>query len=282
MAQLSDPKKEIRALLTKLFPELKPEKLEPMVQLVLKEITREIQNQPTLELPSNKEALKLRIEDSIAKNILEEEHLKISLEKYTKDLIPQEQKELKDKIKKEMEALRKKGLNLIKNPKAHQIMINLLVLKHCPKHRLKKDVDLVKETKHNLDELKRECEKLFKELEKTDPTLALKLKKHMDKAFDDIEKNLKLEKEPTKEISLLFRLLAVFSDQPKEFEKLDPETKVTIVTQGSKEGKYRMIPDNALPMPTDIIVFPNTPASNEIKPLYDPREIPTLNLNDKK
>lgn len=263
-----DIKKEIELTLKNLFPEAEPEALVQMMRPILKDIGNVIEKQPALEF--NKQALKIHIEESIAKNILEEEDLKKSLKKYTKDLNPKEQLELKLQVKKEMDTLRKNNMNLVKNPKAHQIMINLLVLKHCPKHKLKPEIriDLALETERNLLKLKTEMQKLLEKLEKSDPALREKLMKEVDNIFIDMQKKIMEEKEPKEEITKLFKLITVFTDPPKDesFDRLTPEQKVKIVTQGSDEGKYAILPRNDIPMPDNIIVFKNTPAALEKEP----------------
>ncbi len=214
--------------------------------------------------PIHPNDVKLYIKDTIINNIFEKEFEK-TIKLYTKNLGPEEQKKLKQDIKKDMDEIHKKGIDLIKNPKAHEIMIKLLVLKHCPQNKLK--VDPTIETQNNISKLKMEYMKLLKELEldKKNLKLVQELKEFMKDIFLKLDKKIDSQQQPKDELSLFFKLLINLSDPPqgKEFEKLTSEQQVKIVTQGSEDGRYRTTPNTAIPMPDNILIFPNTPAALE-------------------
>ncbi len=260
----------VKKTLQELLPAHKPEEREKLLRDVLENIDDHAEDKPTLTI--NMKELKLHIEKFVDHHLFEKEFEK-TIKQYTKDLKLDEQKHLNNKVKEDMEKLQKKGMDFKKNPKALEIMMKLLVLKHCLnpdpkfnlKHRLK--VDPAKETRENLDKLKIEYLKLLKELEKTDPKLVHELTKLMKEIFREMDKKIESREEQKNEISLLFRLIITLSDPPKdkEFEKLAADEKVKIITQGSLDGKYPSIPRTDINMPEGIIIFPNTPADVEKK-----------------
>lgn len=271
---------QVEDILKEFFPQYKnptndaKKEFDEIKQLVLKDIVTTQQDFKSSH-PINPD--RPFIEQSIAKHTREKEEKEIEnvIKQYTQ-LKLEEEERLKKQVKKEMDDIEKSGVKLNKNPTAQKTMIKLLVLKNCPKPKLKPGIDPTAEAKKNLTKLKKEYQDLIDELKKTDSTLADKLTIEMKRLFLEMENKIKLfEKENKldekqnidKEVSELFKTVITLSDPPqgKEFKDLKDEEKVKIVTQGSNEGKYRTTPKNDIDMPPSIIVFPGTPAANEIK-----------------
>lgn len=263
----------VKKTLKELLPEQKPEEQEELLRLLLNNIDEHAEKKPTLTI--NMKELKLHIEKFVDNHLFEKEfetEFKKTIQQYTKDLSDKEKADLKKEVEKDMKKMREKGMNFKKNPKALEVMMKLLVLKHClnpPKNHpgleRKLKVDPTIEMQNNLSKLKMEYMRLLKELEKTDPKLVLELKKVMKDVFRDIDKKIESQEELKEEITKLFRVLIELTNLPKEkeFKDLPPEDKVKIITQGSKDGQFGMIPRNDVDMPNDIIVFPKTPAAAE-------------------
>lgn len=282
---------EVENTLKELFPKQTPEERHELLKLVLKDIDDLLIAERKPTLATNMKELKPHIDDFIFKHLFEKEFEK-TLKLYIKDPTDKEKEDLKNEIKKDMEKMQqqKNGMDFKKNPKALEIMMKLLLLKHSlsrsfdskhPGFARKLKVDPKLELQNNISKLKMEYMKLLKELEtkldKNDP-LILELKNVMKNIFRDLDKKIELQQEPKDELTKLFRVLVSLSSFPpkeEEFKDLSSEQKVKIITQGSDSGKYASIPRNDVDMPNDVIVFPNTPVAAEKKDpiLHSPFDI---------
>lgn len=249
-------KQEVEHALQYFFPQLQPAELELAKHQVFKELSLVIEKNPTLEF--NLQALRPHLENSIAHMVLDK-RLTLALEHYTHHLDAQEYNELRANVKKDMEYMRSHGLNLLKNLKAHDMMMTLLIVKYCPKHKLNPQIDPLKEGLENIQKLKLECQRLINEMQKMDPDAAKEITKILQDMLREMNKKILDQGELNKELGMLLKMVITLSE-----EKLSPEQKVKIVAQGSDDGKYQrelkgVIPDN-------IVIYPRTPAAIQRKP----------------